>query len=78
MARKISAAKTKSQLRAVIEEIKNDMQEIKAAIENGWCNESEMDKLNSLMSMAESRMANLEDREATFEEETMFMMASLM
>ena len=43
-ARKIAAAKTTSQLRAVIAEIKGDMQEVKAGIEKGWCDESEMEK----------------------------------
>lgn len=37
-----------------------------------------MDKINSLMSMAQNRMGQVEDREATPEEENMFAMASLM
>ena len=77
-ARKIAAAKTKEQLRAVIDEIKNDMQEVKAGIEKGWCDETEMDKVNYLMSMAQNRMGQVEDREATPEEENLFAMASLM
>ncbi len=77
-ARKIAAAKTKEQLRAVIAEIKNDMQEVKAGIEKGWCDESEMEKVNSLMAQAQNRMGQVEDREATPEEENMFAMASLM
>lgn len=77
-ARKIAAAKTKEQLRTVIDEIKNDMQEVKAGIEKGWCDETEMDKVNYLMSMAQNRMGQVEDREATPEEENMFAMASLM
>lgn len=77
-ARKIAAAKTKAQLRAVIAEIRSDMQEVKAGIEKGWCDEIELDKVNSLMEMAQSRMGEVEDREATPEEESMFSMASLM
>ena len=77
-ARKIEAAKTKTQLQAVIAEIIGDMQEVKAGIEKGWCDESEMDKVNSLMSMAQSKMGQVEDRGATPEEENMFSMASLM
>ena len=77
-ARKIAAAKTTSQLRAVIAEIKNDMQEVKAGIEKGWCDESEMEKVNSLMVQAQNRMGQVEDREATPEEENMFALASLM
>ena len=77
-ARKIAAAKTTSQLRAVIAEIKGDMQEVKAGIEKGWCDESEMEKVNSLMAMAQNRMGQVEDREATPEEENMFALASLM
>ena len=64
-ARKIAAAKTTSQLRAVIAEIKGDMQEVKAGIEKGWCDESEMEKVNSLMAQAQNRMGQVEDREAT-------------
>ena len=77
-ARKIAAAKTKAQLRAVIAEIRSDMQEVKAGMEKGWCDQSELDKVNSLMEMAQSRMGEVEDREATPEEESMFSMASLM
>ena len=77
-ARKIAAAKTKAQLRAVIAEIRNDMQEVKSGMEKGWCDETEMDKVNSLMEMAQNRMGEVEDREATPEEESMFSMASLM
>ena len=77
-ARKIAAAKTTSQLRAVIAEIKGDMQEVKAGIEKGWCDESEMEKVNFLMAQAQNRMGQVEDREATPEEENMFAMASLM
>ena len=77
-ARKIAAAKTTSQLRAVIAEIKGDMQEVKAGIEKGWCDESEMEKVNSLMAQAQNRMGQVENREATPEEENMFAMASLM
>ena len=77
-ARKIAAAKTREQLRMVISEIKNDMQVVKNAMEKGWCDESEMDKVNMLMSMAQNRMGQVEDREATPEEENLFAMASLM
>lgn len=77
-ARKIAAAKTTSQLRAVIAEIKGDMQEVKDGIEKGWCDESEMEKVNSLMAQAQNRMGQVEDREATPEEENIFAMASLM
>lgn len=77
-ARKIAAAKTTSQLRAVIAEIKGDMQEVKDGIEKGWCDESEMNKVHSLMAQAQNRMGQVEDREATPEEEQAFSMASLM
>ena len=77
-ARKIAAAKTTSQLRAVIAEIKGDIEEVKAGIEKGWCDESEMAKITSLMAQAQNRMGQVEDREATPEEESMFAMTSLM
>ena len=76
--RKIEAAKTKIQLRAVIAEISGDMQEVKAGMEKGWCDESEMEKVNQLMAMAQNKMGQVEDREATPEEENMFALASLM
>lgn len=77
-ARKIVAARTVSQLRTVIAEIKGDMQEVKAGIEKGWCDKSELEKVNSLMAQAQNRMGQVKDREATLEEENMFAMASLM
>lgn len=77
-ARKIAAAKTKDQLMAVIAEIKGDMQEVKDGMEKGWCDEAEMDKVKMLMAMAQNRMGQVEDREATPQEENMFALASLM
>ena len=77
-ARKIAAAKTKDQLMAVMNEIKGDMQEVKDGIEKGWCDEAEMDKVKMLMSMAQNRMGQVEDRETTPQEENMFALASLM
>lgn len=77
-ARKISAAKTKEQLRMVMAEIKSDAQVVKAGIEKGWCDETELDKVEMLMSMAQNRMGQVEDREATPEEESMFALASLL
>lgn len=77
-ARKIAAAKTKEQLRMVISEIRSDMRVVKDGMEKGWCDESEMDKVNMLMSMAQNRMGQVEDRKATPEEENLFAMASLM
>ena len=77
-ARKIAAAKTREQLRMVITEIRNDMQVVKDGMEKGWCDESEMAKVEMLMTMAQNRMGQVEDREATPEEENMFALASLM
>ena len=77
-ARKIAAAKTKEQLRTVINEIKNDMQEVKDGLEKGWCDEAELDKVKYLMSLAQNRMGQVEDREATPEEENLFAFVKLM
>lgn len=77
-ARKIAAAKTKDQLMAVMAEIKGDMQEVKDGMEKGWCDKAEMDKVKMLMAMAQNRMGQVEDREATPQEENMFALASLM
>ena len=54
------------------------MQEVKDGMERGWCDEAEMDKVKLLMSMAQNRMGQVEDREATPQEENMFALASLM
>lgn len=78
LARKISAAKTREQLRAVIAEIESDMQEVKDGITKGFCDETELEKVKMLMAMAQNRMGQVEDREATPEEENMFALASLM
>ena len=59
-ARKIEAAKTKTQLRAVMAEILGDMQEVKAGMEKGWCDKSEMEKVNQLMAMAQNKMGQEE------------------
>ena len=76
--RKIAVAMTKTQLRAIMAEIVGDRQEVQAGIEKGWCDEAEMDKVNLLMTMAQNRMGQVEDRKPTPEEETLFAMASLM
>ena len=54
------------------------MQEVKDGLEKGWCDEAELDKVKYLMSLAQNRMGQVEDREATPEEENLFAMASLM
>ena len=54
------------------------MQEVKAGIEKGWCDEAELDKVKYLMSLAQNRMGQVENRAATPQEENMFAMASLM
>lgn len=53
------------------------MQEVRAGLEKGWCDESELAKVNSLMSMAQSRMGQVAEREATPEEQSAFNMVSL-
>ncbi len=78
LARKIAAAKTTSQLRMVIAEIKSDMQEVKAGLESDMCDETELKKVENLMAMAQNKMGQVEDREPTVEEENAFALASLM
>ncbi len=76
--RKIAAAKTKAQLQAVMAEIRSDMQQVKAGIESNACDQSELNKVNSLMNMAQRRMGSVQDRQATAEEQTDFAMSSIM
>ncbi len=72
--RKIAAEKTK----AVMTEIRSDMQQVKAGIEINACDQSELNKVNSLMNMAQRRMGSVQDRQATAEEQTDFAMSSIM
>ena len=76
--RKIAAEKTKAQLQAVMTEIRSDMQQVKAGIEINVCDQSELNKVNSLMNMAQTKMDSVQDRKATAEEQTDFAMSLIM
>lgn len=78
LARKIAAAKTRGQLQAVIAEIKSDLEQVEAGLESGMCDETEVEKVKTLLAMAENKMGQVEDREPTPEEENAFALASLM
>lgn len=77
-AAKISVAKTSSQLQAVIADIASDLQQVEEGVANGWCSQAEVAKVRALMAMAKGKMGQVDNREATPEEEATFNMASLM
>ncbi len=80
-ARQIAAAKTQDQVRQVIALLKKDLSDCKAGLEKGWCDESEIAKVEALMNKAEARLSqvpeksNEEDSQGGLDE---FAMASLM
>ncbi len=77
-ARQIAAAKCQSQVQQVIALLRQDMADCKAGLSKGWCDESEIAKVQALLNSAQARM-NQVPREA--EEEpglSEFDMAGLM
>ena len=79
LARMLAAAKTKAQVRRVMELIKSDLKECDEGKQAGWdVDETSYKAAESLLKEAESHLGRAEDRDATPEEEMMSSMASLM
>ena len=78
LAAKISAARTASQLQTVISDIASDLRDVEEGLANGWCSQAEVAKARALMAMAQGKMGQVDNRDATPEEESAFNMASLM
>ena len=79
LARKLAAAKTKSQVRAVIAEIQRDLKECEAGKAQGMdVDEASVQAAQNLLNLANQRMGQAADRAATPEEEMAFSMAGLM
>lgn len=80
-ARQIAAAKTQDQVRQVLALLKKDLSDCKAGLEKGWCDESEIAKVEALMNKAEARLSQVpqkadeENSQGGLDE---FAMASLM
>ena len=79
LARMLAAAKTKSQVMAVINLIKSDLQECDAGKDRGWdVDEASYSAAEKLLSEATAQMGSAENREPTPEEEMASSIASLM
>ena len=79
LARMLSAAKTRSQVQAVIEKIRSDLDECDAGKAQGLdVDEASVKAAKQLLQEAKSRLGRAEDREATPEEEMASALAGLM
>ena len=57
--RQIAAAADRSQLQQVMELLKVDMADCKAGLEKGWCDESEIAKVESLIARVKEKMSQV-------------------
>lgn len=77
--RQIAAAKTQAQVQQVLSLLQKDLADCKAGLEKGWCDESEIAKVEALINQAKERMSQVpqkaEQEEGGLDE---FAMASLM
>ena len=79
LARMLAAAKTRSQVQAVISKIKSDLKECDTGKAQGMeVDEASVKSAEQLLQTAKSRLGSAEDREATPEEEMAASLASLM
>ena len=79
LARMLAAAKTRSQVQAVMDMIMSDLRECDAGKEQGYdVDEASVKAAESLLEEAKSRMSSAEDREPTPQEEMASALASLM
>lgn len=79
LARKLAAAKTKAQVRMVIAEVQQDLAECEAGRENGAIvDENSVQAAQEVLNQANQRLNEVDDREATPEEEMAFSLAGLM
>lgn len=79
LARKLAAAKTKAQVQMVIAEVQQDLAECEAGRENGAIvDEKSVQATQEVLNQANQRLNEVDDREATPEEEMAFSLAGLM
>lgn len=79
LARMLAAAKTRSQVQAVIAKIQSDLNECEAGEKNNMdVDEASVKAAEQLLQEAKSRMGSAENREATPEEEMAAALAALM
>ena len=78
LARKLAAAKTQSQIRAIMAEIQSDLRECENGAAQGMdADEASVEAAERLLQEARQRMGQAENREPTPEEETASALASL-
>ena len=58
-ARQIAAAKCRKDVQRVIALLRKDMADCKAGLEQGWCDEAEIDKVQALLNSAQARMSQV-------------------
>ncbi len=58
-ARMIAAAGTKSEVQTVMQILQGDLSDCQNGLKNGWCDESEVAKVESLIEMANQRMSEV-------------------
>ena len=58
-ARQIAAARTRGQVQQVLALLQKDLSDCKAGLEKGWCDESEIAKVEALISSAKARMSEV-------------------
>lgn len=79
LARMLAAAKTRSQVQAVMDMIQSDLRECDAGKEQGYdVDETSVSAAENLLEEAKSRMSSAEEREPTPQEEMASALASLM
>ena len=79
LARMLAAAKTRSQVQAVVAKIQADLNQCDAGKEQGMdVDETSVQAAEQLLQQAKSRMGSAENREATPEEELASALAGLM
>ena len=61
--RQISAAANRNQLQQVMTLLQEDMADCKAGLEKGWCDESEIAKVESLIAKVKEKMSQVGDSE---------------
>lgn len=58
-ARQIAAAKCRKDVQRVIALLRKDMADCKAGLEQGWCDEAEINKVQALLNSAQARMSQV-------------------
>lgn len=58
-ARQIAAAKSRGQVQQVLALLQKDLSDCKAGLEKGWCDESEIAKVEALINQAKARLSQV-------------------